>query len=47
MKNLKKVLCFLIMIMMISSLTACGKSKENREIINYADAESFEAALNR
>lgn len=39
----KKVVGFLIVVMMILSLTACGGSKE---IINYADAESFEAALN-
>lgn len=39
----KKKVGFLVVIMMILSLTACGGS---REIINYADAESFEAALN-
>lgn len=47
MKIIKKVLCFLGVIVMISSLTACGERKENTEIINYADAESFEAALNK
>lgn len=64
MKTIKKVIGFLIVIMMISSLAACNEAKEtkeakenretketketkeNAEVINYTDAESFEAALN-
>lgn len=47
MKTFKKVLSFLIVFVMISSLAACGERNESKEIINYADAESFEAALNK
>ncbi len=43
-RHLEKIFYFIIMVMMILSLTACS---ENREIIHYADAESFEAALNK
>ena len=43
MKRIKNVLYFLLMVMMITSLTSCGGGKET---IDYADAESFESALN-
>lgn len=47
MKIIKKILCSFSVIVMISSLIACGDKKEDTEIINYADAESFESALNK
>lgn len=47
MKNLKEIICFVIMVMMILSLSGCKESRAGREIIDYADAESFEAALNK
>lgn len=42
MKHLSKVLCMLLAITFFL-LTACGEAKE---VIDYADAEAFEAALN-
>lgn len=47
MKNLKEIICLVIMVMMILSLSGCKESRAGREIIDYADAESFEAALNK
>lgn len=47
MKNSKEIICFVIMVMMILSLSGCKESRAGREIIDYADAESFEAALNK
>lgn len=43
MKNLKNKCSFLMIIIIVLLLTACGGKKET---IHYADAESFEAALN-
>lgn len=43
MKTLKRTFCFLIMVMILLSFSACGRT---RETVHYTDAQSFEAALN-
>ncbi len=44
MKNLKMALCVLLVSFIALFSTACGE--QEKITINYADAESFEAALN-
>lgn len=46
MKRFQRILCFLIMVMMLMSLAACEQGAKMKETIDYADAESFETALN-
>ena len=46
MKKVKWLMSFLMMVLSVLLLTACGGKAESPQIINYADAESFEAALN-
>lgn len=43
MKTLKRTFCFLIMVMILLSFSAC---KRTRETVHYTDAQSFEASLN-